>query len=344
MEKDDELKGEGNSYTTEFRQYDPRIGRWLSIDPISMSYESPYASFRNNPIVYNDPKGDCPDCNGFITPSGSLMYASNTHYLWNKMGDLLESADEVAYRISADGVEFHWNQKLAGYYSETGDKYSNPNSSSYDGIVLGFAEIGKDMMDPETYKEALISTVEIVFAGMLGGDTATDLDIGLSKEDYSNMYSKVKDADGIEISKNVTKVIYGIIISKTLNKVTASNKSSVSNPQSPVLDPRFDELFDDYYNVEVDVYHKGNLAQGNVDVGRSLSTGTDLSSVSSLNREGIIHKFSIPKSVYDGWKSNNLLEEIKDFDIETGIYNHEIRFDPKISGELNKYKTYGTGG
>lgn len=33
MRKDDELKGSGNSYTTDFRQYDPRLGRWLSIDP-----------------------------------------------------------------------------------------------------------------------------------------------------------------------------------------------------------------------------------------------------------------------------------------------------------------------
>jgi len=34
MEKDDEVKGSGNSYTTEFRQYDPRLGRWMSLDPL----------------------------------------------------------------------------------------------------------------------------------------------------------------------------------------------------------------------------------------------------------------------------------------------------------------------
>ncbi|MEZ4929190.1 MAG: hypothetical protein R2777_04175 [Chitinophagales bacterium] len=28
MEKDDEVSGDGNQYTTEFRQYDPRLGRW----------------------------------------------------------------------------------------------------------------------------------------------------------------------------------------------------------------------------------------------------------------------------------------------------------------------------
>jgi RHS repeat-associated protein len=36
-EKDDEIKGAGNSYTTEFRFYDPRIGRWNSIDIIQLA-------------------------------------------------------------------------------------------------------------------------------------------------------------------------------------------------------------------------------------------------------------------------------------------------------------------
>lgn len=56
-ERDDELKGNGNSYTTEFRQYDPRLGRWLTIDPVVKEHESPYASFSNNPIWFIDPNG-----------------------------------------------------------------------------------------------------------------------------------------------------------------------------------------------------------------------------------------------------------------------------------------------
>lgn len=79
MEKDDEVKGSGNSYTTEFRQLDVRLGRWLSIDPEfrRFSWQSPYVTFDNNPIKLTDPKGlaagdgdemkkksdaDCADC------------------------------------------------------------------------------------------------------------------------------------------------------------------------------------------------------------------------------------------------------------------------------------------
>lgn len=59
MEKDGEVKGEGNSYTTEFRQYDSRLGRWLSLDPLMGKYPamSPFNSFNNNPVFYIDPLG-----------------------------------------------------------------------------------------------------------------------------------------------------------------------------------------------------------------------------------------------------------------------------------------------
>ncbi|XOV67611.1 MAG: RHS repeat-associated core domain-containing protein [Fluviicola sp.] len=59
MEQDDEVSGNGSSYTTEFRQYDPRLGRWKSLDPLMAKYPmmSPYTAFNNNPVYFVDPKG-----------------------------------------------------------------------------------------------------------------------------------------------------------------------------------------------------------------------------------------------------------------------------------------------
>lgn len=60
MEKDDAVYGStGNSYTTEFRQYDTRVARWFSLDPLTQKYpwQSPYVAFNNNPILYKDPTG-----------------------------------------------------------------------------------------------------------------------------------------------------------------------------------------------------------------------------------------------------------------------------------------------
>ena len=52
QEKDDEIKGEGNSYSFEYRIHDPRLGKFLSVDPLSASYpwNSPYA-FAENRVI-----------------------------------------------------------------------------------------------------------------------------------------------------------------------------------------------------------------------------------------------------------------------------------------------------
>jgi RHS repeat-associated protein len=73
MEEDNETKGEGNSYTTEFRQYDPRIGRWPSLDPIAHLREwvSPYNYVQNNPILRIDPLGSLDD-NYIIHEDGTV--------------------------------------------------------------------------------------------------------------------------------------------------------------------------------------------------------------------------------------------------------------------------------
>jgi RHS repeat-associated protein len=52
QEKDDEIKGEGNSLNYTFRMHDPRVGRFLSLDPISAQYphNSPFA-FSENRVI-----------------------------------------------------------------------------------------------------------------------------------------------------------------------------------------------------------------------------------------------------------------------------------------------------
>lgn len=58
-EMDNEVKGVGNSVAYENRIYDPRIGRWYSLDPLQMKYpgEGHYNFVSGNPILYADKAG-----------------------------------------------------------------------------------------------------------------------------------------------------------------------------------------------------------------------------------------------------------------------------------------------
>ncbi|AUX18668.1 RHS repeat domain-containing protein [Flavobacterium columnare] len=52
QEKDDELKGEGNSLNYTYRMHDPRIGRFFAVDPLTKKYPhyTPY-SFSGNKVI-----------------------------------------------------------------------------------------------------------------------------------------------------------------------------------------------------------------------------------------------------------------------------------------------------
>ncbi len=58
-EMDDEIKGKGTSYDYGARMYDPRVGRWMSRDPLEEKYVglSPYNFALNTPIQATDPDG-----------------------------------------------------------------------------------------------------------------------------------------------------------------------------------------------------------------------------------------------------------------------------------------------
>ncbi len=55
-ERDDEVKGSGNTYSTQLRLLDVRTGRWFSVDPCDQFF-SPYISLGNNPLNGIDPDG-----------------------------------------------------------------------------------------------------------------------------------------------------------------------------------------------------------------------------------------------------------------------------------------------
>jgi len=70
-EKDDEISGSGNHFTTKFREGDTRLLIWWSSDPKAdlQPHQAPYSYMDGNPILLNDPDGDCPPG----TPCGDVV-------------------------------------------------------------------------------------------------------------------------------------------------------------------------------------------------------------------------------------------------------------------------------
>jgi RHS repeat-associated protein len=68
QEKDNEIKGKGNSYDFGARMYDPRIARFIIPDPLmnQKATWSPYVFGLNNPVVFVDENGEWPGVTFFF--------------------------------------------------------------------------------------------------------------------------------------------------------------------------------------------------------------------------------------------------------------------------------------
>jgi RHS repeat-associated protein len=93
---------------TKFRMYDYALGRFTSIDPLADANPqeswTPYQYAYNNPVQYNDPYGDCPQCLW-----GSIIGAAVDYGLQvsvnlvegKSLGDSLTDVDGTSILISA---------------------------------------------------------------------------------------------------------------------------------------------------------------------------------------------------------------------------------------------------
>jgi RHS repeat-associated protein len=92
-EKDDEMKGLGNSIAFEARIYDPRLGRFSSIDPKVSSYPntSGYSFAYSSPILFVDKMGESPKV-AIILATGTEKEDFDDH-----VGSLRKNGYKVIY-------------------------------------------------------------------------------------------------------------------------------------------------------------------------------------------------------------------------------------------------------
>jgi len=101
-EKDDEVTNQdGTSYDFGVRFYNPRVGRWLSRDPLEGKYPSlsPYNFVGNSPLVFIDPDGRIIDPSALsaeeITIVNSQIELMKNSTLFATMYDFLVNSEKV---------------------------------------------------------------------------------------------------------------------------------------------------------------------------------------------------------------------------------------------------------
>ncbi len=109
-----------NLYEMPFRQYDPAIARWTSIDPITHHSFSPYSAFDNNPVFWADPSGadaeyeDPPTGNGEY--DGQLYFDDDDYgwvYSWDEGSQKwLDMGGLRAVLVSSEPTDSKWHDEM----------------------------------------------------------------------------------------------------------------------------------------------------------------------------------------------------------------------------------------
>lgn len=152
QEKDDEVKGKGNSVNYSYRMHDPRIGRFFSIDPLAPSYpwNSPYAFSENRVIASIELEGlEAINLNSNETMNSPF----NSQQEMNKLGnnttpwidlikmnangrDVLNASRRIFGGVHVQSIENGQGQLNLDYYSSIVSKLPKGMESGEDLLKL----------------------------------------------------------------------------------------------------------------------------------------------------------------------------------------------------------------
>jgi RHS repeat-associated protein len=112
QERDDEVKGEGNSVNFKYRMHDPRVGRFFAVDPLAAKFAgwSPYAFCYNSPINVIDPDGR----EGIVVSGSPGDHNNREHFLVNGL-DRAKAAKKHTQREGEIVTWIIYDDKENGY-------------------------------------------------------------------------------------------------------------------------------------------------------------------------------------------------------------------------------------
>jgi len=200
QEMDNEVSGFGNHYEFKYRGYDPRIGRFWSVDPLASKYpwNSTYAFAENEPITHFDLEG-----------------TERYHYTlsFNKDGKPI-----LKFEKQEDIVEKVWNWSKFGFETKVNSRQE---------YVVHTGEYHEGFVNGSTY------TLEITFVYnsatdfIRGSKNITRKEIDIRKETYKFLDYAVAGLENIaEEARAAGGVGYKFKVNTTINndKNTNNNK------------------------------------------------------------------------------------------------------------------------
>ena len=226
MEKDDEIKGEGNSYDFGARLYDSRLGRFLSVDPKYKLYPfmSTYCYAANSPIVYIDADGEGP----IITLARVLLYPLMTLTSWTGVSVMISASASASIGLAvltgigttaSGGYMLDKNGNIgmvlsAGAFADL--------ASTFGGVAYkGPKETGNFSLGAEASAKMELSFHNI----------ESILDMGGYKNGSAGMGIDVGDgiAAGISLSDNSFGISLGVGIGAAISMMGAENFTFATN-------------------------------------------------------------------------------------------------------------------
>jgi RHS repeat-associated protein len=129
-EEDNETYGQGNEYDYGSRIYNPRLGRWLSIDPFANKYPSlsPFNFVVNNPVLIIDLAGQ-----DFFIPDGTL-----TEAVWETFKSIIEKRFNGLITIGK--TQFEKTSALTHPGLKKGEKYLQVNMTVNEEKLVALAQ------------------------------------------------------------------------------------------------------------------------------------------------------------------------------------------------------------
>jgi RHS repeat-associated protein len=136
QEMDNEVKGKGNSINYKYRMHDPRLGRFLSLDPLAPKYphNSPYAFSENRVVdgieleglefVFYDVIRDNEHGQLVVQKSGDIEYSTWVHRATAFIGFDTEPFTAYVLNYKGRGYIFYDKEELFG--AEVSDLENRP--------------------------------------------------------------------------------------------------------------------------------------------------------------------------------------------------------------------------